>query len=228
MRPIVFILFFMIFASASLVWVLNDPDMQSFRDGPIISTIAGLTAQENRADVTTAPKKMPKRVNPLVALEKKLATLTARLLQVENRPIKSSDDSRLEKLEALINAQQAEINTQRTEINAQRAELVVLTQVEKLHIDSGFVLAKKSDKSWKMANMFSKKRNLERRVSFTSSFTAPPKVVLGITSIELLNEKTRFKARAVSIDSTGFTMQLETKSDSRIGEVSIDWAAFGG
>ncbi len=75
--------------------------------------------------------------------------------------------------------------------------------------------------------MFSKKRLLKQRIDFPHSFTAPPKVVLGITTIELMSVKTRLRVNATKTDKAGFTIHFETKSDTRIGEVNIDWTAFG-
>lgn len=93
-------------------------------------------------------------------------------------------------------------------------------------LESGFVLAKKRDAAWTLTNVFSRQRQYRRDVLFSRPFPEPPRIVLGITLINLPGEKVHFLARAEAIHVRGFTMVFETRSDSRVEEVQVDWLAF--
>lgn len=93
-------------------------------------------------------------------------------------------------------------------------------------LENGFVLAKKSDAEWKLIDLFSRQRQYHRPVVFSQAFPVPPKIMLGITQINLPGEKVHFLTRAEEISTHGFTLVFETRSDSRVEEVQVDWLAF--
>ena len=93
-------------------------------------------------------------------------------------------------------------------------------------LENGSVLAKKTDAEWTLTDMFSRLRQHRQAVVFSQDFPVPPKIMLGITMLDLPEEKVRFLARAEEIDTHGFTLVFESRSDSRIEEVQVDWLAF--
>ncbi|MBF0194499.1 MAG: H-type lectin domain-containing protein [Magnetococcales bacterium] len=199
MRPIVFVLFFAIFSTAIGVWVMNDPKQTFFKEEKTAAT-----APQKDGSVIPATTKTTRTID---ATTKAINKLTERIKTLEKSSLKIS------KLEGEITKLQTQVNT--------------IAKKEQLRVESGVLQAKKGSKSWKLANMFSKKRQLIKRLDFATPFQNPPKIILGITTLESLTEKTKLQASASKIDNSGFTITIETKSETRIGEVSINWAAFG-
>lgn len=97
---------------------------------------------------------------------------------------------------------------------------------ERVYIEQGSVLAKSGDKNWKLANIFSKLRRYQQPIQFEQVFPIPPKVMLSISQIHFPKENTHFLSKASEITKTGFTLVLETRSDSRLDEVQVDWLAL--
>ncbi len=225
MRPSVVILFLLIFASASLIWIANDPKMEAVRDGSIISGMVGGDEPDTSSKpATTKAKPQPAldaQTRRVVTLEESVSALGRRLSQVEKQLAASRDSDIIKGLQEALAAQETAIAAQNTEMDA-------LRKAAPLRIESAVINVQKGDKGWKLANMFSKKRLYRKRIDFATAFNAPPSIVIGISDIEFLNEKTRLRSSAVDIDVGGFTLELESRSDSRIGEVGISWAAFGG
>jgi hypothetical protein len=228
MRLVVFIVFFVIFSAATLVWIMNDPDMSSWKHSSVLSVVDNLTGQASDVPPVPLGNVKPKEVDPMVkalaGIEKRLSVLTTRFSKIEKGFVdrkKPQPGLRLEKIEETITEQESRLKSQQNEIS------VLKKKSAALRMENGILLSKKGDKNWQLANMFSKKRILQQRVNFATPFSTPPKITLGITTIELLNEKTRVRAQTSTIETTGFTLQLETKSETRIGEISINWAAFG-
>ena len=132
---------------------------------------------------------------------------------------------------SILEAQQRKISTLEkqikkiTNLEARLSQLALLEEKINL-LESGSVLAKKADKAWKLTDIFSKLRQYRQRVIFSQAFPVKPKVTLGIVLLDLPGEKVRFLARAEKIDPLGFTLILETQSDSRVEEVQVDWLAF--
>ncbi|MBF0445983.1 MAG: H-type lectin domain-containing protein [Magnetococcales bacterium] len=200
MRPIVFVLFFLVFSTAIGVWVMNDPKQTFFKD----DKKTAVTQQKDATDIPATTK----TVKTIDATSKAITKLTERIQTLEE-----NNSAILIKLEEKIAAQQSQLNT--------------IAKTEQLRVENGVLQADKGSDNWKLANLFSKKRLFSKRIDFITPFKLPPKIILGITTIELLNEKTKLQTSASQIDNAGFTITLETKSDTRIGEVSVDWAAFG-
>lgn len=255
MRPILLIVFVLIFSSATLIWIMNDPAMESWQHGPVLSRVAHwIHLTEDPFQPTTSSmdnknqNKPPHPLKRLADLERQssslaaqLSSLTAQLNQLEStmETNLSSYGARLEPLEAAVtqinlSAHDARLEsleetmTQQKEQADQRGiRLDTLENLPQLRMESGIFSADKEDKRWKLANMFSKKRVLAQRIEFSAPFKAPPRVVLGLIGIELSEKTNNFQLSAVDVDSLGFTLQFETKSEERADEVSIDWAAFG-
>lgn len=100
-------------------------------------------------------------------------------------------------------------------------------QQEAIHrLESGTVVAKKTDSGWQLVELFSRLRQLRQRISFAQPFAHPPQVLLGITLLDLPGEKLRCHVRPEEIDPHGFTLVIETRSDTRIEEVQVNWLAF--
>ncbi|MBF0184612.1 MAG: H-type lectin domain-containing protein [Magnetococcales bacterium] len=94
-----------------------------------------------------------------------------------------------------------------------------------LQTENGSLIAKKGDNNWKLTDIFARQRQFRQRITFTQPFAQPPKIMLGITLLELPGEKLRLQARAEEIDRHGFTLLFESRSDSRIEEMQVDWFA---
>ena len=211
MRPIVIFIFFLIFAAATMVWVLNDPQMKSWQEGPILSTFAKLGGIAPSAE-------QPAPAVP-VAIKEKAVDPTAKLI--------SALTERLNSLEADIKLQNAKIVAQQSLLATNRATITDLQKLPTFRVENGFILAKKGEADWKLTNLFSKKRIFTQRVDFTTPFTTPPKIHLGILNLELITPQTRLRTIATNVDITGFTLEMESKSEEKIGEISVSWAAFG-
>ncbi|MBF0160734.1 MAG: H-type lectin domain-containing protein [Magnetococcales bacterium] len=89
----------------------------------------------------------------------------------------------------------------------------------------GSVAIKKGDPDWKLTDLFSRSRQYRQRILFAHPFAHPPHILLGITLLDLPGEKIRFHARPEEIDTQGFTLTLETRSEARLEEIHMDWIA---
>lgn len=94
-------------------------------------------------------------------------------------------------------------------------------------LESGSVVAKKGDAEWKLTDLFARTRQYRHPIAFAQPFSQTPRIVLGITLMDLPGEKVRFLARSEEPTPQGFTLLLETRSDARVEEVQVDWLAFG-
>ncbi|MBF0453445.1 MAG: H-type lectin domain-containing protein [Magnetococcales bacterium] len=228
MRPIVIVVFFLIFSAATLVWIMNDPEMRSWKNAPVLSTIAKYSGQTSTelpipSPLSSARESAGQQAGVAdEAIFQQLSLLQSHLARLEGTANQTAqrDGGRLEALELALTQQKAEIK-------AQKEKMERLKQGEAIRLDGGTLKVEKGDRNWKLSNMFSKKRVLEQKITFSTPFLSAPKVVLGLSTIELLTEKIRLSALPLSIEPTGFTLQLETKSDAKAGDVSVDWVAFG-
>ena len=167
-------------------------------------------------------------------LIEKISTLEAQQREASILEAQQREASILEAQQreaSILEAQQRKISTLEkqikkiTNLEARLSQLALLEEKINL-LESGSVLAKKADKAWKLTDIFSKLRQYRQRVIFSQAFPVKPKVTLGIVLLDLPGEKVRFLARAEKIDPLGFTLILETQSDSRVEEVQVDWLAF--
>ncbi|MBF0381043.1 MAG: H-type lectin domain-containing protein [Magnetococcales bacterium] len=198
---------------------MNDPKQTFFK-----SDDKAVVTQTTKSTAIPATTKNAKTID---ATTRSITKLAARVKELENQLAKFNS-TQFTILKTAVGENSSIINDIQGEVATQQSQLSTLAKTEQLRVENGIILAEKGSKKWKLANMFSKKRNFSKRVNFTTPFKQPPKILLGITTIELLNEKTKLQAKTSKIDKSGFTITLETKSDSRVGEVSVDWAAFGG
>ncbi|MBF0095914.1 MAG: H-type lectin domain-containing protein [Magnetococcales bacterium] len=143
--------------------------------------------------------------------DKQLPELQQRLAQVEERLQKGLQEASL---------------AQRVAETEQKLAQMAAIPPASLQMDNGFVLVKKGDSNWKLTDIFARLRQFRQRVTFAKPFAQPPRIMLGITLIELPAEKLRLQTRAEEIDSNGFTLVFESRSESRIEEMQVDWFAF--
>ncbi|MEO5348067.1 MAG: H-type lectin domain-containing protein [Magnetococcus sp. YQC-3] len=104
-----------------------------------------------------------------------------------------------------------------------------INQISRLHtrLENGTAVVNKTDAGWKLLDLFSRLRQLRRRVPFAQAFTETPQVVLGITLLDLPGEKIRCQVHPEEIDPQGFTLVFETRSDARVEEMQVQWLAYG-
>ncbi|MBF0447413.1 MAG: hypothetical protein HQL67_04355 [Magnetococcales bacterium] len=232
MRPIVFFLFFMIFSAAALVWIMNDPEMESWKEGPLSAFVTLFTGQSvgnGESGVANPADEKPVSRAELKQLERRITQLQSQLAQTRNnvKETLSTGDPRLDNLELAVTAHENRLQLQNQRQEQLGMEISTLRSVVGIRVETGVFVAAKMDKNWKLSNMFSKKRVLEQRVAFLTSFSSPPKILLSISGLELSNERGRISTTPIDIEEGGFTLQIESKSDTRVGEVSVSWAAFG-
>jgi hypothetical protein len=143
--------------------------------------------------------------------DKQLPELQQRLTQVEEQLQKGLQETSL---------------AQRVAQTEQKLAQMAATPPPALQMDNGFVLVKKGDSNWKLTDIFARLRQFRQRVTFAKPFARPPRIMLGITLIELPAEKLRLQTRAEEIDMHGFTLVFESRSESRIEEMQVDWFAI--
>ena len=74
----------------------------------------------------------------------------------------------------------------------------------------------------------SETRTVRSRVSFERPFAGSPVVQIGITGIDIDNSaNARLSVDIVSIDDTGFDIELRTWLNSRLWSVNLSWIAIG-
>ena len=129
---------------------------------------------------------------------------------------------------SILEEQLQHMATLETSLKQMETRLKHLATLEKRIslMENGTVVAKKRDTAWKLTDIFSRMRQYRQPITFSQPFSHPPRIVLGITMIDLPREKVRFLAYAEKIRKQGFTLVFETRSDSRVEEVQVDWLAF--
>ncbi|MEO5363057.1 MAG: H-type lectin domain-containing protein [Magnetococcus sp. DMHC-8] len=96
-----------------------------------------------------------------------------------------------------------------------------------VRLENGTVVVRKGDADWKLTDLFARVRQYRQRIAFAHPFAQTPKVMLGITLLDLPGDKIRLQTRPEEMDAQGFTLVLETRSDVRLEEIQVDWLAFG-
>jgi hypothetical protein len=70
-------------------------------------------------------------------------------------------------------------------------------------------------------------RVFTKRVDFPEAFSSLPSVVVGIRALDASREaNTRIIVSAGNIDTRGFTLRIQTWSDSKLYDVILDWLAY--
>jgi len=70
-------------------------------------------------------------------------------------------------------------------------------------------------------------RSLALDIHFEKPFTAKPKIILSITQLDASSEvNLRYKLEAISVSRDGFTLKVNTWSDSKIFSLSGNWLAY--
>ncbi|MBF0371457.1 MAG: hypothetical protein HQL52_18610 [Magnetococcales bacterium] len=167
----------------------------------------------------------------LVKLETGRESLRANLNRVAKLPVK------LVELEGRVGALEGRTNEALTariaSLEAMLPRLVELeeriTQVKPsgVRVESGTMKVKREDAQWKLEDLFSRRRVFNKRVIFTEPFPEAPKVILGVTQLDMGKQIDQFHVLAADISVTGFSIRFQTQSDTRIKAATVDWLAHG-
>ncbi|RMC31646.1 hypothetical protein C9E81_20375 [Paracoccus alkanivorans] len=98
-------------------------------------------------------------------------------------------------------------------------DLQVLTAIGELfnHVDRGLPMWSESGE-----------RKVSADITFQRPFRSPPTVTLGLTGIDSAHDQNlRVWLEAKNVSETGFTIECNTWSDTRIARVAIFWSAIG-
>jgi len=96
-----------------------------------------------------------------------------------------------------------------------------------MRIESGRMAADKNDPEWRLLEGKGK-RTYDKHINFGQSFSGSPKIVLGLTYVDFINDSNhRIKVYALNITPNGFTIQIETWADTHIWAAGVDWIAYG-
>lgn len=187
---------------SSIPWSGTAPWQDWFQDkrvSPLSNRVSDLEAQRLQ--------------EKLAGLETQLATSTATM---------TTQQQKMVALEQTLEQQLAKLRTLE-----QKADHLALLDQRLAVLENGSSTVKKRDKGWKLIDMFSRLRQLRRNIAFVKPFSTLPKIMLGITLINIPGEQhMRFFVRAEEVTTHGFTLVFETRSDNRIEEAQVDWLAF--
>ncbi|MBF0609702.1 MAG: H-type lectin domain-containing protein [Magnetococcales bacterium] len=92
-------------------------------------------------------------------------------------------------------------------------------------MENGEVRVRWDDKGWYMEDFFAKRRVLNQRIPFNTSFQQPPRIFLGMTRTENGPEGS-VEVLSKDPDTSGFTLSLQAE-EGKPREVKIQWLAFG-
>ncbi|MBF0153029.1 MAG: H-type lectin domain-containing protein [Magnetococcales bacterium] len=96
-----------------------------------------------------------------------------------------------------------------------------------VRLEGGSVQTSIQNMEWRLADLISGRREFRREVTFAAPFTTPPRVVLGITSLEVAEGQPRFGVTAQQVEVDKFVLVFETRAETRMREAQVDWLAFG-
>ncbi|MBF0177673.1 MAG: H-type lectin domain-containing protein [Magnetococcales bacterium] len=96
-----------------------------------------------------------------------------------------------------------------------------------LRLEGGSVQTSIQNMEWRLADIISGRREFRSEVTFSTPFTVPPRVVLGITRLEVAEGQPRFGVTAQQVEVGKFVLVFETRAETRIREAQVDWLAFG-
>ncbi|MBF0134666.1 MAG: H-type lectin domain-containing protein [Magnetococcales bacterium] len=94
-------------------------------------------------------------------------------------------------------------------------------------LEGGSVLTSIQNMEWRLADLISGRREFRREVVFATPFASPPRIVLGITRLEVTEGQPRFGVTAQQVEESKFVLVFETRAETRIREAQVDWLAFG-
>ncbi|MBF0425752.1 MAG: H-type lectin domain-containing protein [Magnetococcales bacterium] len=94
-------------------------------------------------------------------------------------------------------------------------------------LEGGSVQTSIQNMEWRLADLISGRREFRREVTFATPFTVPPRVVLGITHLDVAEGSPRFGVTAQQVEVDKFVVVFETRAETRIREAQVDWLAFG-
>lgn len=84
------------------------------------------------------------------------------------------------------------------------------------------------DTTWKLSQGPVAERVFTRTVAFESKFATPPKVVIGLSGLDVDGTKnTRVQVTAKNITDSGFEVEYKTWFDTVLYTVWANWVAYG-
>lgn len=96
-----------------------------------------------------------------------------------------------------------------------------------MKLQSGTVNNGYSETAWKL-DEGSGERVFTRAVTFESKFANPPKVVIGLSGLDVnATKNNRVVVTAKNITDSGFQVEYKTWSDTILYGVWADWLAYG-
>ena len=101
-----------------------------------------------------------------------------------------------------------------------------------MRIESGRYSAGEFDERWGLAESgVTRRRIFTDKISFSSPFENPPKVLIAISGFDISDSGESFRSsldvRAVRITAEGFTIEFNAYVNSRVRSLTVDWLAIG-
>ncbi|MBF0620356.1 MAG: H-type lectin domain-containing protein [Magnetococcales bacterium] len=134
----------------------------------------------------------------------------------------------VDELEALSLRLTAMDSALKTQLNGMQNTISQLNQQIRLTptIQGGAIIIKRGEMSWRLEDLFSRRRTYQRPVRFNTPFSNTPTVILGITMIESTSEEGRYSVHAKDITKQGFNLSFETLAELKPHESHINWLAY--
>ena len=96
-----------------------------------------------------------------------------------------------------------------------------------MRIENGRMWANKENPEWCLLEGEGV-RTYDKHIDFSESFSEPPKVVLGITYTDFINDSAhRIQAYTKDITVHGFSIEIKTWGDTHIWGAGVNWLAYG-
>ncbi len=141
----------------------------------------------------------------------------------------------IEKMQLAKARRGRELKEMTEKVEAMQARLQTVAKLErrleqlsrrKLPMDGGSVDVTHTDPDWHLNDIFTKRRVYEKRIPFKRHFGVTPTVILGLRHLHVGQNELHLALKAKKIDSGGFTLRMETRSDERLRAIGVDWMAF--
>ena len=186
---------------------------------------ARLGALESRVESLTGTparlRTLEERLQHLEALNAALADLEKRLQQAE-----AGTQEKMAAVEGRRERRLAEFGGGLESLDQRVDRLEAARGPDDGFVESGLVTAKRTDNDWKLSNVFTKERRFQKEIPFARPFARPPVVMVGLTRLDLDQEKLALRIRADKVTAQGFLLIIETHSENRIDAVDVAWIAL--
>lgn len=100
-------------------------------------------------------------------------------------------------------------------------------EARQLRIESGIVILNSENYPAALNNRGTDRGMVDARKDFEVPFQSAPKVVFGLSTLDIHTEATRVDVRVTSIDERGFTYEFVTWGDTRLRWARANWMAYG-